>query len=386
MTETIRIQDVLGCTVDWVEATQEVVVTKGNTRLTFKIGSDRFDRVVGSFETNGIELGGPARLVLDEAAQPPRRITVIPLIAPLRALGYIVLTAPPSLRIFGPSYETMEPTLQLPEIPPPRNTTYVILRYIVAKNNGRMARIPPLYTHPDRESYGIAMVVNGVERSRTLTIGEGIFWQNGHIIAERSFIEAQFGLTRSRATHEAWDRFDSRNDAALAFSLIWTPVATAANIAGLRNFEVGAIIYGVMTGWNPFSPNSHFTFGNVWFGGVIFDGGPLGANVIVGLVHRHLIAERGRPFRSSILGLAHTHPYSGTAFSPADRDLAHGRFDLLSLPGGGVIPFIPSGISAMPVFMSVHETRTGPLIVSRFDNTMPRTGRDYRYGREIFRR
>jgi len=102
-----RLFEYLDFTVDWVEATQEVIVYNDTTTLSFKIDADTFDRDVNGILTRGIPLGGFARLVLDPTLiipEIPRWVTVIPLLSPLESLGYSVRLRfnPTTVVISGP--------------------------------------------------------------------------------------------------------------------------------------------------------------------------------------------------------------------------------------------------------------------------------------------
>jgi len=170
----------------------------------------------------------------------------------------------------------------------------------------------------------------------------------------------EFGLTFEQATHRPWDSFWTMDDAAIAFSLMYTQHGTDINR------EIGTMIYSVRTGFRG-NRRTHYTFGLPWVGGEY--------DVALGLAGRVTIDawEWGRPLRSSVAALAHTHPADINWFSQEDRNLAHGRYSFLGL-----------GISAMPVFMSVMMD--GGLEIRRFDNSMDRTARAQRYGRLILSR
>jgi len=160
-----------------------------------------------------------------------------------------------------------------------------------------------------------------------------------------------FGLTETQATHQPWDMFSSAESAAIAFSLMHTRHAT--NI----NREIGAMIYAVNTGI--INRGRHYTFGIPWIG--------MEYNVIAGFIQRNLIGDVGMPLRSNIVALAHTHPAGINWFSPADMNIAHGRYNILGI-----------GVPAMPVFMSVFYR--GNLEVRQYTSDMDRFAR----GRRIF--
>ena len=353
----------LGFKVKWTSNDEDIIVTKDTASLTFRISTSVFHRNVDGFITRDIRLGGSARL---EGAGMDAR-TVIPLMAPLSALGYRI-DARPNFGQRHTEYHVFESDTFYPELPlpsmPHTNPKYVLLEYIVEKNNGSMALIPPFYTDPNRRVYWITM--RGV--SRPYVVGEHIYCQNGYLIVEQSRLEEDFGLSERRATHQSWDRFKSSTSAALAFSLMWTQHGTDIDR------EMGALIYrfGVGPPWNR---RTYFTFGNEWEGAQ--------DNVVLGMVRRFVFPEiRAVLGLMSIVALAHTHPAGGDVFSIEDRDLAHGLFEVgrhvgwLDWMGDVRIP-------RLNVYMSVimDETR---LEVRRFDNTFDRRAFSDRQGREIF--
>ena len=346
--------DLLGYDVHWTSNDEDIIVSKDNASLSFRIRSSNFQRDIDGIITSDIPLGGEARL---QGTGMDAR-TMIPLYAPLRALGYLVS----GRSRFGASpidYDiTGSANFASPPLPPPErftNRVYVLLREIARKNHGGI--IPTIVN--GRRAYRV--LLRGIFRE--LILGVDIFEQNGFLIVRRSLLMHRFGLPEHAVTHQPWDWYETAESAALAFSLMHTPYATDRNINGEPNLEVGAIIYQV----GRIVP--HFTFGNTWTGG----GSLLGANVIHGLVVRVLLGfqENGRPSDSTVAALAHTHPYGFNWFSPQDMNIAHGEYNIMGI-----------GVPTMPVFLSVHVEEDGPLEVSKYDNTMNRNNR----GRLIFSR
>jgi len=138
------------------------------------------------------------------------------------------------------------------------------------------------------------------------------------------------------------------DSAAIAFSLMYTDHATEINR------EIGAMIYSVRTGFGR-NTRTHYTFGTPWTGGRY--------NVIFGLYNYTAGMQWGRPSRSEIAALAHTHPERYNWFSRPDMRISHGHYRIFYIP-------------AMPVFMSVNlneeqRARYGHSIqVRRYDRSM----------------
>ncbi|MCL2379100.1 MAG: RHS repeat-associated core domain-containing protein, partial [Defluviitaleaceae bacterium] len=231
----------------------------------------------------------------------------------------------------------------------------VIAYYIAKKNDGTMDAMVCETGRNTRVTIRIG------DRARTFS-HDDISFIDGRIIMGYAVFMQQFGLTFEQSTHQPWDSFSSMDNAAIAFSLMYTAHATAINR------EIGAMIYSVTTGRGR-NRRAHYTFGTPWIGAEY--------NVIAGLMER-TIWEQGRPLRSDIAALAHTHPLGNRSFSQADRNLAHGWFNLAA------------GIPAMPVFMSVNlrpdqiAMYGHSLEVRRFDSSMHRTSDTYQRGRLIF--
>jgi len=349
-----RLFELLGCEVKWTSNDEDIIVTKGDYSLTFRINSSVFDRHISGFNFRNIPLGGRARL---EGSGMDAR-TVIPLMAPLQALGY-TLRATPSIGIRTSAYVITEHAMNppLPWTPEPfSNPTYVLLDEIVARNNeDGDGGITAFTTNDGRDARRVT--IRGI--THELVVGGVIINQDGFLIARRSHIMFLFGLSVAEATHQAWDWYGNETRAALAFSLIWTPYATDRNFGNAPNLEAAAIIYRI--------DNSYFTFGTPWTN----RGDILGPNVIFGLIDRVVFRfDPGRPDNSEFAGLAHTHPtrlYPDhnryRLFSNEDMDVADGAWHLWQ----GRL-----GIPAMPVILSRHENGTGSLIVRRYDRFMNR--------------
>jgi len=219
----------------------------------------------------------------------------------------------------------------------------VMAYYIARKNNG---------------TFSALICANGLNSTVTIQIGgitfsftdADISFLHGRVIMNHTIFMDKFGLTFEQATHQPWDSFWTMDDAAIAFSLMYTDFATSEGV------EIGTIIYSVRTGLGS-NRRTHYTFGVPWRGGA--------NNVVLGFIGRLMEGERGVPIRSDFAALAHTHPQGGRNFSNADMHIAHGNFNILGVP-------------TMPVFMSVNLTsiqmaRYGydhSLEIRRFDNSM----------------
>ena len=223
----------------------------------------------------------------------------------------------------------------------------VMAYYIAKKNDGTFTS-----TTSQGNITGVTIQIGDITRTFS---SSDITYSMGHILMEHSLLMQEFGLTRLQATHQPWDRFGSMDSAAIAFSLMHTARSTA------MHREIGAIIYSVRTGFGG-NARTHYTFGNPWVGGEY--------DVAWGLVGRVLSSvaggEVGRPLRSSMAALAHTHLEEWNWFSQEDMNIAHGTYNIHGI-----------GIPAMPVFMSLNMG--AGMEVRRYDSTMNRN----RFGRLI---
>ena len=238
----------------------------------------------------------------------------------------------------------------------------VLAEYIALKNGGFMWSI----TCSSGVNNSVTIQIGDIVRTFS---GSDISFSHGRFTIDHSILMSEFGLSFEQATHRPWDWFSSMECAAIAFSLMHTDLATEINR------EIGAMIYSVRTG-SIRNPDVHYTFGAAWTGGE--------NDVILGLLLRSgggLVGERGRPFRSCIAALAHTHPVGARNFSQEDRNIAHGVYHF-------GMDFVFIGVPAMPVFMSVNLSaeQGGGMEVRVFDSSMDRTAHAQRGGRLIFSR
>jgi len=226
---------------------------------------------------------------------------------------------------------------------------WVMIDYIAQKNHGFTSH----WSCGSYVSVWMGVTSRGRATSHRYAMVDLRVSDQGHVLIGHTTLMNDFGLTFAQATHQPWDRFSSMDSAAVAFSLMWTGMATALNNT-FPNLEIGAMIYRVNTG-NIFRPTTHYTFGIPWAGGVLTDG-VLGANVVFGLVYNMLpfTSGRGRPLRSSQVALAHTHPQSMPGFSAGDRFLANNFMPVFYSrnpgPGQLVVNRYTRGIGASNVF------------------------------------
>jgi len=175
-----------------------------------------------------------------------------------------------------------------------------------------------------------------------------------------------FGFTREQATHQPWDRFETRDDAAIAFSLM------SIGWQNAFNREMGAMIYSVRDfSIQTRSFETYYTFGRAWIGRE--------DNVAFGFISRanniFSITEWDRPRDAQAVALAHTHPEGYRRFSDEDMNIADGRYNIFGL-----------GIPAMAVYVAVSLTegqaasRGHDFEIRVFEGGMDRTGPTGRLG------
>ena len=154
----------------------------------------------------------------------------------------------------------------------------VILRYIVERNEGTV-------TTTQRETFGISWGLESV----TATIGETSHTFNRdqfRIVNSRAVVSSQllmdtFGLTQAQATHHAYDRFGSKEDALLAWGLMFHPRSGPTSVFP-NGSEFGAWIYRDSSGRYMFGsdqPDRGETFVNF--------GAPNSSFTAVGIIHTH---------------------------------------------------------------------------------------------------
>jgi hypothetical protein len=148
---------------------------------------------------------------------------------PVRAIWGITATPPCTLTIGGSG--VLLPTTE---------GRYVLLRYIVEKNNGTMS------TTPRRSPTKFDVTIGNT----TMTY-RNLSFIEGHPVICNRILMADFGLTKNQSTHREGDKFQSEWDAAKAFGLAYNPESI------IDNREIGANIY---------SSSDSFTFRQIRWG------------------------------------------------------------------------------------------------------------------------
>ena len=237
----------------------------------------------------------------------------------------------------------------------PRRTDFVMLEYILNKNNGRITNQERGTNHFNEPFVRVWIEMNGrsgffsTEYRRGLGVQLRVFRQgdNEYMIIDSSILMDIFDLAPHRVIHQSWDRFNTMNDAAIAFSLMWTGHATN------DNREWGALIYRV-SNFTGAGAATHFSFGTQWRGAE--------NNVVAGFLFRFMFGEVGTSQLTTPVALAHTHPRGRLTFSPYDMNVGDGVYNIAGV-----------GIPALPVFMSVmHQTPSVQVNISKYDYTMLR--------------
>jgi len=113
--------------------------------------------------------------------------------------------------------------------------TGVLLEYILERNAQQVAG----FTYStDRQGRILSLTINGVAKEYRVSRSGVYETGQGRLVFSSDLLMMDFGLTREQATHQAGDRFNTLNDAVVAWALTYYPRTVTQGI------EFGAMLHG----------------------------------------------------------------------------------------------------------------------------------------------